>query len=145
MMKEEITDLVVKNSAPEVMKTSSLLCFAYPARIPNPEMFFFSSLSPHGFLIQSKEVLCFQIPSLLPSFAPFYKQILVVLNIPPAFHHNSLCRELCLTKAFGECSWGVVAPNSWIRLLWWSLSVSIKGKISLCGYRIWMPKTFHSQ
>lgn len=41
MMKEEKTDLVVKNSAPEVMETSFLLCFAHPARIPNPEMCFF--------------------------------------------------------------------------------------------------------
>lgn len=70
--REERTDLVVKKSALEVMETSFLLCFAHPARIHNPKMcFFFFFLSPHGFLIQSKEVLCFQIPSLLLSFAPF--------------------------------------------------------------------------
>lgn len=45
------------------METCFLLCFAHPARIHNPDMcFFFFSFTP-WFLIQSKEVLRFQIPS----------------------------------------------------------------------------------
>lgn len=56
-------------SALQVMETSPLLCFAHPARMNNPKMCFCSFLSPHGFLIQSKEVLCFQIPSLLSSLS----------------------------------------------------------------------------
>lgn len=64
---------------------------------------FFPFLSLHGFLIQSKEVLCFQIPSLLSlSFAPFHKPILVVLNILPALHRNSLRRKLLSDKSVGR-------------------------------------------
>lgn len=137
--REERTDLVVKKSALEVMETSFLLCFAHPARIHNPKMHFFPLLLPHGFLIQSKEVLCFQIPSLLPSFAPFYKPILVVLNILPALCHNSLRRELCLIKALWECSWGVVSPKFLNNT---PVMEYFKGSILLCCYRISTPKSF---
>lgn len=63
---EERTDLVVlKSLRYELRKLVFLLCFAHPARIRNPKMCFLL-LSPPWF-IQSKEVLRFQIPSLLPA------------------------------------------------------------------------------
>lgn len=83
-------------SALRVMETSPLLCFAHPARMHNPKMCFF--LSPHGFLIQSKEVLCFQIPSLLSQLCSFLQTILVVLNILPALRRSSLRRNFYLRK-----------------------------------------------
>lgn len=91
--------MVVKKSALEVMETSFCSVLHTQQEYIIRRCFFSPSHSPHGFLIQSKEVLCFQIPSLLPSFAPFYKQILVALNIPPAFHHNSLLRGTLSDKS----------------------------------------------
>lgn len=86
------------------METSFLLCFAHPARIHNPKMcfYFFRSMV---FSSNLQKCCTFKSPLLLPSFASFYKLRLVVLNILPALHPNSLSRKLCLTKVFGECSW----------------------------------------
>lgn len=118
--KVEKTNLVVLNSSLEDQKTYFSF-FAHPARKYNPEMIFV--LPPSHPMVLSKEVLCFQIPSLLLSSAPFL-QTDIARPKYPAFHHNSLCTELCLTKAFGECSWGLlVSPNSWIRLLWYSACI----------------------
>ena len=122
--REERTDLVVKKSlALEVTETSfSSLCFANPARIHNPKMcffsfffsfFFFFFFHPMVFVIQSKEVLRFQIPfssSRLCFFFLFYKPMLIVLNIPPALHRNSRRREnfveacLCVFKFLNKTS-----------------------------------------
>lgn len=97
-----------KKSALEVMETSFLLCFANPARIHNPKMCFFCcccffsiSFTPwFSHPIQRSAVLSNPLFSL--SFAPFHKPILVVLNILPALHRNSLRRKLLSDKSVGR-------------------------------------------
>ena len=57
---------------------------------------FFSFLSLHGFLIQSKELLRFQIP-FLSALVLFHKPIVVILNILPVRYHG-----LIRVKLFAE-------------------------------------------
>lgn len=92
-------------SALQVMETSLLLCFAHPARMHNPKCFFFHFFHSMVFSSNPKKCCAFKSPLFSLSFAPFYKPILVVLNIlpaPPQFTSRKLLSAKSVGRMLGE-------------------------------------------